>query len=90
MLSRGGSTSNGNAQLIVNGSFTQNGNTRTRLSYEQVRFPLFSKGKFGGKPRAINMDSFIKPITSFLSQFGISVATKPIGIGKTYVILGGK
>jgi len=74
----------------VNGSFTQNGNTRTRLSYEQVRFPLFSKGKFGGKPRAINMDSFIKPITSFLSQFGISVATKPIGIGKTYVILGGK
>lgn len=74
----------------VNGSFTQNGNTRTRLSYEQVRFPLFSKSKFGGKPRAINMDSFIKPITSFLSQFGISVATKPIGIGKTYVILGGK
>lgn len=74
----------------VNGSFTQNGNTRTRLSYEQVHFPLFSKGKFGGKPRAINMDNFIKPITSFFSQFGISVATKPIGIGKTYVILGGK
>lgn len=74
----------------VNGSFTQNGKTRTRLSYEQVRFPLFAKAKFGGKPRAINMDSFIKPITNFLSQFGISVSTTPIGIGKVYVVLGGK
>lgn len=74
----------------VNGSFTQNGKTRNRLSYEQVRFPLFGKSKFGGKPKAINMDGFIKPITSFLSQFGISVATTPIGIGKAYVVLGGK
>lgn len=74
----------------VNGSFTQNGKTRTRLSYEQVRFPLFAKAKFGGKPRAINMDTFIKPITNFLSQFGISVSTTPIGIGKVYVVLGGK
>lgn len=74
----------------VNGSFTQNGKTRNRLSYEQVRFPLFSKGKFGGKPQAINMEGFIKPIGQFLSQFGISVATTPIGIGKAYVVLGGK
>ncbi len=74
----------------VNGSFTQNGKTRNRLSYEQVRFPLFGKGKFGGKPKAINMDGFIKPITQFLSQFGISVATTPVGIGKAYVVLGGK
>ena len=74
----------------VNGSFTQNGKTRNRLSYEQVRFPLFGKGKFGGKQKAINMDGFIKPITQFLSQFGISVSTTPIGIGKTYVVLGGK
>ena len=74
----------------VNGSFTQNGKTRNRLSYEQVRFPLFGKGKFGGKPKAINMDGFIKPITQFLAQFGISVATTPVGIGKAYVVLGGK
>lgn len=74
----------------VNGSFTQNGKTRNRMSYEQVRFPLFAKGKFGGKPKAINMESFVKPITSFLSQFGVSVATVPVGIGKAYVILGGK
>lgn len=74
----------------VNGSFTQNGKTRNRLSYEQVRFPLFGKGKFGGKPKAINMDGFIKPITQFLSQFGLSVSTTPIGVGKAYVVLGGK
>ena len=60
------------------------------MSYEQVRFPLFGKGKFGGKPKAINMEGFIKPITSFLSQFGVSVATVPVGIGKAYVVLGGK
>lgn len=74
----------------VNGSFTQNGKTRNRLSYEQVRFPFFGKGKFGGKPKAINMDGFIKPITQFLSQFGLSVSTTPVGIGKAYVVLGGK
>lgn len=74
----------------VNGSFTQNGKSRSRLSYEQVRFPLFGKGKFGGKPKAINMEEFIKPITGFLSQFGLSVSTTPVGIGKTYVVLGKK
>lgn len=74
----------------VNGSFTQNGKTHNRLSYEQVRFPLFGKGKFGGKPKAINMDGFIKPIIQFLSQFGLSVSTTPVGIGKAYVVLGGK
>lgn len=74
----------------TNGSYTQNGKSRTRLSYEQVRFPLFGKGKFGSKAKAINMEGFIKPITSFLSQFGLSVSTTPVGIGKVYVVLGGK
>lgn len=74
----------------VNGSYTQSAKSRTRLSYEQVRFLLFGKGKFGGKPKAINMEGFVKPITSFLSQFGLSVATTPIGIGKAYVVLGRK
>lgn len=74
----------------VNSSFTQNGKARNRLSYEQVRFPLFGKGKFGSKPKAINMDGFIKPIAQFLSQFNISVSTTPVGIGKAYVVLGGK
>lgn len=74
----------------VNGSYTQNAKSRTRLSYEQVHFPLFGKGKFGGKQKAINMEGFIKPITSFLAQFGLSVATTPVGIGKVYVVLGKK
>ena len=78
------------SENAVNGSFSQNGKTRVRLSYEQVRFPLFGKGKFGGKARAINADGFVKPIGSFLSQFGISVSTTPSGIGKVYVVLGGK
>lgn len=78
------------SEHAVNGSFSQNGKTRVRLSYEQVRFPLFGKGKFGGKARAINADGFVKPIGSFLSQFGISVSTAPSGIGKVYVVLGGK
>lgn len=74
----------------INGAFTQNGKSRVRLSYEQVRFPLFGKGKFGGKPRALNAESFIKTITPFLSQFGVSVSTTPSGIGKVYVVLGRK
>jgi len=74
----------------VNGQFTQNGKSRVRLAFEQVRFPLFGKSKFGGKAKALNAEGFIKPITSFLSQFDISVATTPVGIGKVYVVLGGK
>lgn len=74
----------------VKGSYTQSGKTRNRLAYDQVRFPLFGKGKFGGKAKALNMEGFIKPITSFLSQFGVSVATVPVGIGRAYVVLGSK
>lgn len=73
----------------VDSNFTQGGKSRVRLNFEQVRFPLYGKGKFGGKPKAINAEGFVKPISSFLSQFGISVATIPAGIGKVYVILGG-
>mgnify|MGYP003401568726 CR=1 FL=1 len=60
------------------------------IMFLEVAIRLFGKGKFGGKPKAINMEGFIKPITSFLSQFGVSVATVPVGIGKAYVVLGGK
>ena len=74
----------------ITGSYTKGGKSRTRISYEQVRFPLFGKGKFGSKPKAINMEGFVKPIESFLSQFGISVSTTPVGIGKAYVVLGRK
>ena len=73
----------------IDGQYTLNGKSRARLAFEQVRFPLFGKGKFGGKAKAINAEGFVKPISSFLSQFGVSVSTVPSGIGKVYIVLGG-
>lgn len=73
----------------VNGSYSQTAKSSIRLQFEQVRFPLFAKGRFGGKQRAINAEGFVKSISSFLSQFGISTTTRPVGLGKVYVILGG-
>lgn len=77
-------------EKTIDSAFTQGAKSRVRLVYEQVRFPLFGKGKFGGKAKAINAEGFVKPITQFLGQFGLSVSTHPVGIGKVYVILGGK
>lgn len=74
----------------IDGAFSQGAKSRVRLVYEQVRFPLFGKAKFGGKAKAINAEGFVKPISQFLSQFGLSVSTQPVGIGKVYVIIGGK
>ena len=74
----------------LNGSYTQGATSRIRLSFEQVRFPLTGKGKFGGRARGINAEGFVKPIGAFLEQFGVSVATTPIGIGKVFVVLGKK
>lgn len=71
-------------------SYTTGASNRVRLVFEQVRFPLTGKGRFGGKARAINAEGFVKPIGSFLSQFGVSVSTVPSGIGKVYVVLGGR
>ena len=73
----------------IDGAFTQGAKSRVRLVYEQVRFPLMGKAKFGGKAKGINAEGFVKPITQFLRQFGLSVSTQPIGIGKVFVILGG-
>lgn len=74
----------------VNGSYSSNSKSKVRLVYEQVRFPLFGKqGKFGGKPKALNAEGFIRPIGTFLSQFGLNVSVTPVGIGKAYVVIGG-
>ena len=78
------------SEHAMNDYFTVQGKTRVRLSYEQVRFPLFGKRAFSSKQRAINAEGFIQPITQFLGQFGVSVSTTPIGIGKVYVVLGKK
>ena len=77
------------SENALDSNFTQGSKSRVRLNFEQVRFPLYGKGKFGGKQKAINAEGFVKPIGTFLSQFGISTATIPAGIGKVYVILGG-
>ena len=71
-------------------NFTQQGKSRVRLAYEQVRIPLYGKAKFGGRQRAINAEGFIRPIGEFLSDFGLSISTTPVGIGKVYVVIGGK
>lgn len=78
------------AENAVNDSFTQGAKSRTRLTFEQVRFPLIGKSTFGGRKKGINAEGFVRPISSFLSQFGISVSTTPVGIGKVYVVLGGR
>ncbi len=74
----------------VNGSYSTSSKSKVRLVYEQVRFPLFGKGKFGGKQKALNAESFMKPIGTFLSQFGLIVSVTPIGLGKAYVVIGGQ
>ena len=73
----------------VNGVYTQSAKNRVRLVYEQVNFPLLGKGKFGGKVRALNAESFIKSIGAFLAQFGLNVSVTPVGIGKAYIVIGG-
>lgn len=74
----------------VNGSYSSISKSKVRLVYEQVRFPLFGKGKFGGKQKALNAESFIKPVGTFLSQFGLNISVTPIGLGKAYVVIGGQ
>lgn len=71
-------------------NFTTQGKSRVRLAFEQVRFPLYGKAKFGNRQRSINAEGFIRQIDSFLGQFGLSVVSKPIGIGKAYIVIGGK
>lgn len=72
----------------VNNAYNIAGQTRNRLSFDQVRFPLFGGSKFGGKAKALDMQGFMRPIEGFLRQFNISAAFMPVGIGKVYVILG--
>lgn len=75
----------------VGGSYTGGKNGRYEAHFDQVKIPLVStKKSFGkSKQRAINMEDFVKTgLTSLLENYGISVATQPIGIGKVYMMLG--
>ena len=76
------------SEHALSDSFTQGTKSRVKLSFEQVRFPLSGKAKFGSRQKAINTEGFVRPISTFLSNFGVSVSTTPVGIGKVYVVLG--
>jgi hypothetical protein len=72
----------------VNGAYTGSKSSRYGMKLDQVRFPLFGKAAFG-KQKALSMEDFVKTgLTQLLSQYGISVSTYPIGIGKVYITLG--
>lgn len=76
------------AEHAVSDSFNTQVKTRTSLTFEQVRFPLFGKSSFGNRQRAINAEGFIRSMAPFLEQFGLSMSTTPVGIGKVYVTIG--
>lgn len=72
-----------------NGSYTGGKTSRNNMVFEQVRIPLTGKAAFG-KEKALTMEDFVKTgLTKLLSNYGISVATHSVGIGKAYIILGG-
>lgn len=77
----------------VDGSPRPNGSSRVRAAFNQVRFPLFgvTTSGFGksSKPKALDVQSFIKDIVPDLRSLGISARVIPLGIGKATVILGG-
>ncbi len=72
----------------VKGAHSQPQKSRTRLAFNQMKMPLFGKGKFGNKPKALDASSFIKGMEKDLASFGISMSTTPVGIGKVLVTLG--
>lgn len=83
------------SENTVKGAYSQNGKTRTRLAFNQVRVPLFGKAKAGGfgsskgKMKSLNAESFIKTIEPDMKRLGMSVSTYPVGVGTVYVTLGG-
>lgn len=72
----------------IKGVHSQPQKSRTRLAFNQMKMPLFGKGKFGAKPKALDANSFIKGMEKDLASFGVSMSTTPIGIGKVLVTLG--
>ena len=74
----------------VNGSYTGGKTSRYGMKFDQVRFPLVGKASFG-KQKALSMEDFVKAgLSELLSNYGISISTQPIGIGKVYITLGAK
>lgn len=78
------------SENTVEGAYTGSKTSRTSMKLDQVRFPLFGKVAFG-KTKALSMEDFVKTgLVQLLGNYGMSVSTHAIGIGKVYLTLGGK
>lgn len=78
------------SENVFSGEPTGYKTSRVSMKMDQVRFPLFGKASFG-KTKAYSMDDFVKNgLVQLLGNYGISVSTHPVGIGKVYLTLGGK
>lgn len=78
------------SEHAVNGSYTGSKTSRVSMKLDQVRIPLMAKAAFG-RTKAISMEDFVKSgLSELLGNYGISVATHSVGIGKVYVTLGKK
>lgn len=74
----------------IGGAYTGGKTSRISMKLDQVRFPLFGKSAFG-RTKALSMEDFVKTgLIQLLSNYGISVSTHAVGIGKVYLMLGGK
>ena len=78
------------SENAVNGAYTGSKTSRVGMKLDQVRFPLFGKAAFG-RSKALSMEDFVKTgLVQLLGEYGISVSTHAVGIGKVYLTLGGK
>jgi len=78
------------ATNTVNGYYSGSKTSRVSMKLDQVRIPIVGRGAFG-RQKALTMESFVKTgLISLLENYGISVATHAVGIGKVYLILGGR
>lgn len=76
------------SENAVNGAYTGGKTSKYGMKLDQVHIPLIGKAAFG-KEKALNMEDFVKTgLTKLLSNYGISVSTYPVGIGKVYITLG--
>ncbi len=76
------------SENAVNGSYSGRKTSRYNMKFDQLRIPLRGKVSFG-KEKALTMEDFVKTgLTKLLSNYGISVATHAVGIGKVYLVLG--
>lgn len=78
------------SENTVNGVYTGAKSSRYSMHFDQVRFPLVGKAAFK-KTKALTMEDFVKTgLIQLLNNYGISVSTHAVGIGKVYLTLGAK